>query len=64
MVRINSEFQIFGYPGIAMLFAFWLHWAGAVWLILGILWKDYQDKRKTKEVDRISLKFLKRKNKI
>ena len=47
MMRINSEFQIFGYPGIAML-CFLVALGGSGWLILGILWKDYQDKRKTK----------------
>jgi len=48
MMRINSTFQIFGYPGIAMI-CFLIAIGGSGWLILGILWKDYQDKHKRKE---------------
>jgi hypothetical protein len=48
MMRINSSFQIFGYPGIAML-CFLIALGGSGWLVLGILWKDYKDKRKQKE---------------
>jgi len=47
MMRINSTFQIFGYPGIAMI-CFLIAIGGSAWLILGILWKDYKDKRKPK----------------
>ena len=48
MMRINSSFQIFGYPGIAML-CFLIALGGSGWLVLGILWKDYRDKHKRKE---------------
>jgi len=48
MMRINSAFQIFGYPGIAMI-CFLIALGGSGWLVLGILWKDYKDKRKRKE---------------
>ena len=48
MMRINSTFQIFGYPGIAMI-CFLIATGGSAWLIIGILWKDYQDKHKPKE---------------
>ena len=48
MMRINSTFQIFGYPGIAMI-CFLTALSGSCWLIFGILWKDYQDKRKQKK---------------
>ena len=47
MMRINSSFQIFGYPGIAML-CFLVAVGGSAWLVLDILWKDYRDKRKRK----------------
>ncbi len=47
MMQIHSTFQILGYPGIAMIF-FLLALGGSTWLILNILWKDYQDKRKRK----------------
>ena len=48
MMRIESSFRIFGYPGIAMI-CFLIAIGGSGWLVLGILWKDYQDKRKRKE---------------
>lgn len=48
MMRINSTFQIFGYPGIAMI-CFLVAIGGSAWLILGILWKDYRDKHKPKD---------------
>ena len=48
MMRIESSFRIFGYPGIAMI-CFLIALGGSGWLVLGILWKDYQDKRKRKE---------------
>jgi predicted unusual protein kinase regulating ubiquinone biosynthesis (AarF/ABC1/UbiB family) len=48
MMRISSSFQIFGYPGIAMI-CFLIATGGSGWLIIGILWKDYKDKRKRKE---------------
>jgi ubiquinone biosynthesis protein len=48
MMRINSTFQIFGYPGIAMI-CFLVALGGSSWLVLGILWKDYQDKHKPKK---------------
>jgi ubiquinone biosynthesis protein len=48
LMRINSSFQIFGYPGIAMI-CFLIALGGSAWLIAGILWKDYQDKQKSKK---------------
>src|SRR6202167_4719988 len=48
MMRINSSFQIFGYPGIAMI-CFLIATGGSGWLVLGILWKHNQDKHKLKE---------------
>jgi predicted unusual protein kinase regulating ubiquinone biosynthesis (AarF/ABC1/UbiB family) len=48
MMRVNSSFQIFGYPGIAMI-CFLVATGGSAWLVIGILWKDYKDKRKPKE---------------
>ncbi|MGA2686185.1 MAG: AarF/UbiB family protein [Verrucomicrobiota bacterium] len=48
MMRISSAFQIFGYPGIAMI-CFLVALGGSGWLVLGILWKDYKDKHKRKE---------------
>ena len=48
MMRIESSFRIFGYPGIAMI-CFLIAIGGSGWLVLGILWKDYKDKHKRKE---------------
>ena len=48
MMRINSNFQIFGYPGIAMI-CFLIATGGSAWLVIGILIKDYKDKRRRKE---------------
>ena len=48
MMRIDSSFRIFGQPGIAMI-CLLIALGGSGWLVLGILWKDYQDKRKRKE---------------
>jgi hypothetical protein len=47
MMQINSSFQIFGYPGIAMI-CFLVAIGGGAWLVLGILWKDYREKRQRK----------------
>lgn len=48
LMRIDSSFKIFGYPGIAMI-CFIIAVGGSGWLIAGILWKDYQDKQKSKK---------------
>jgi ubiquinone biosynthesis protein len=47
MMQIKSSFQIMGYPGIAMI-CFIVALGGSGWLVMSILWKDYQDKRKRK----------------
>ncbi len=48
MMRINSSFQILGYPGIAMI-CFLIAIGGSGWLVIGILWKDWKDKRKQRD---------------
>jgi ubiquinone biosynthesis protein len=46
LMQVNTPaFQIFGYPGLAML-CFLAAVGGSAWLILSILVKDYKDKRK------------------
>ena len=47
LMQVNSTFRIFGYPGLAIL-CFSIAFAGAMWLILSILVKDWRDKRKRK----------------
>jgi len=49
LMRIDTPaFQIFGYPGLAML-CFLAAVGGSTWLVLGILIKDYKDKRQRKK---------------
>ncbi len=48
MMRISSPFQIFGYPGIAMI-CFLVALGGSGWLVIGILWKDWKDNRKHRD---------------
>ncbi len=49
LMQVNTaRFQIFGYPGPAML-CFLAALSGAAWLILSILIKDYRDKRKRRD---------------
>jgi hypothetical protein len=46
LMQVNTPaFQIFGYPGLAML-CFLSAVGGSAWLVLSILVKDYKDKRK------------------
>lgn len=48
LMRINSAFEIFGYPGMPML-CFMAATGGGLWLILSILIKDYRDKKNRNE---------------
>ena len=45
LMQINTSFQIFGYPGLAIL-CFLSAAGGAAWLVLSIVIKDYRDRRK------------------
>lgn len=47
MMHVSSSFEILGYPGFAML-CFLIAVGGSAWLVLSILWKDYQDRRRRK----------------
>ncbi|HEY2082852.1 MAG TPA: AarF/UbiB family protein [Verrucomicrobiae bacterium] len=44
LMRVETNFRIFGYPGLAIL-CFILAAAGGVWLLLNILWQDHKSKR-------------------
>ena len=44
MMRVETNFRIFGYPGLAII-CFIAAAAGAVWLLLNILWQDHKSKR-------------------
>jgi ubiquinone biosynthesis protein len=48
LMHINSSFQLFGYPGFAIL-CFLIAIGGGAWLIFSILLHDYKDKRDRKE---------------
>jgi predicted unusual protein kinase regulating ubiquinone biosynthesis (AarF/ABC1/UbiB family) len=47
LMQVNTSFQVFGYPGIAMI-CFLLAGGGGFWLVLHILIKDYKDKRRSR----------------
>ena len=48
MMRIETSFTVFGYPGIAMLF-FLAASAGGFWLVWSILWSDRGTKHEARE---------------
>jgi ABC-type polysaccharide/polyol phosphate export permease len=47
LMRVNTSFQLFGYPGLAIL-CFIAAAAGGFWLVLNIFIQDYKDKKKIK----------------
>jgi predicted unusual protein kinase regulating ubiquinone biosynthesis (AarF/ABC1/UbiB family) len=47
LMQVDTSFQIFGYPGLAIL-CFIAAAGGGVWLVLSILAQDYKDKRKSR----------------
>jgi ubiquinone biosynthesis protein len=48
LMRVETSFQLFGYPGLAML-CFLMAAAGGFYLVLSIFLQDYKDKRQIKE---------------
>src|SRR3984957_1910062 len=48
LMQVNSNFQLLGYPGLAII-CFITAAAGGVWLILSILLKDYRDHHKRRK---------------
>jgi ubiquinone biosynthesis protein len=47
LMRVETRFQLFGYPGLAMI-CFLAAAAGGFWLVLNIFIQDYKDKKKIK----------------
>jgi hypothetical protein len=47
LMRVQTSFQIFGYPGLAIL-CFLAAATGGFWLVLKIFIQDYKDKKKIK----------------
>jgi len=45
LMRVQTTFQIFGYPGLAII-CFLIAAAGGLWLVLNILWQDHKSKLK------------------
>ena len=46
LMRVETPFQLFGYPGLAIL-CFLFAAAGGFWLVIGIFIQDQKDKKKT-----------------
>lgn len=47
LMRVQTSFQIFGYPGIAIL-CFFAAAAGGVWLVFNIMWQDHKSKHQSR----------------
>jgi len=47
LMRVQTRFEIFGYPGLAIL-CFLAAGAGALWLVLSILWQDHKSRRRSR----------------
>ena len=46
LMRVPTRFQLFGYPGLAIL-CFLAAALGGLWLVLSILWQDFKSRRKS-----------------
>jgi ubiquinone biosynthesis protein len=47
LMRVETSFQIFGYPGVAIL-CFLVAAGGGLWLVFNILWQDHKSKMKSR----------------
>jgi ABC-type polysaccharide/polyol phosphate export permease len=47
LMRVQTSFQIFGYPGLAIL-CFIAAAAGGVWLLFNIMWQDHKSKHQSR----------------
>lgn len=47
LMRVQTSFEIFGYPGIAII-CFLVALAGGLWLVLSILWQDHKSKHQSR----------------
>jgi ubiquinone biosynthesis protein len=47
LMQVNTSFQLFGYPGIAMLF-FLFAGGGGLWLVFSSLIRDHKDRKKAR----------------
>jgi ubiquinone biosynthesis protein len=46
LMRVQTTFQLFGYPGLAMI-CFLIAGGGGFWLLLNILWQDHKSRRRS-----------------
>ena len=46
LMHVQTSFELFGYPGLAMI-CFLCAGAGGFWLVLNILWQDHKSKRRS-----------------
>jgi predicted unusual protein kinase regulating ubiquinone biosynthesis (AarF/ABC1/UbiB family) len=47
LMRVETSFQIFGYPGVAII-CFLVAAGGGLWLVFNILWQDHKSKMKSR----------------
>lgn len=47
LMQVPSSFQIFGYPGLAII-CFLIAACGGTWLVLNILWQDHKSKQRNR----------------
>lgn len=48
LMRVETTFRLFGYPGLAII-CFIAAAAGGVWLLMNILWQDHKSKRQPRK---------------
>jgi ubiquinone biosynthesis protein len=46
LMRVQTQFELFGYPGLAII-CFLAAAAGGCWLLLNIFWQDHKSKQKS-----------------
>ena len=47
LMRVQTDFELFGYPGLAII-CFLAAGAGGFWLVLNIVWQDHKSKQKAR----------------
>ena len=47
LMRVQTSFEIFGYPGLAII-CFLIAAIGGLWLVCNILWQDHKAKLKSR----------------
>jgi hypothetical protein len=47
LMRVQTQFEFFGYPGLAII-CFLAAAAGGCWLLLSIFWQDHKSRQKSR----------------